>query len=46
MIECEDCLQWYHCMCERVSQEALANENGKWVCRKCQKKNHKQSIKK
>ena len=36
MVECSECLEWYHTDCVQVPQDALQNSNVQWYCHRCQ----------
>ena len=35
MIECPNCIQWYHVACEKVSKEILDSSEAEWFCVHC-----------
>ncbi|XP_047131204.1 uncharacterized protein LOC124810404 [Hydra vulgaris] len=37
MVECSGCLQWFHRMCERISDDVLNNNDINWYCSMCEK---------
>ncbi|XP_047140784.1 uncharacterized protein LOC124815932 [Hydra vulgaris] len=37
MVECSGCLQWFHRMCERISDNVLNDDNINWHCSTCDK---------
>ena len=35
MVECDECKEWYHKKCERISVEVFRNKNMTWQCSSC-----------
>ena len=43
MVECSDCSEWFHRMCERIPDAVFRKKNSKcdWLCYQCSSKRAK-----